>query len=64
MSERSGLLLKVVDGLELDEAYRAVLKPGELLRDRDGHLRRLPRFFYEVPSWDTALETELTEHFA
>jgi hypothetical protein len=64
MSERSGLPLAVVDALELGEEYRRVLRPGELLPDRTGALRRLPRFFYEVPSWDTALETELTEHFA
>jgi hypothetical protein len=64
MSERSGVSLRVVDGLELGKEHRAVLKPGGLAADRDGQLRRLPRFFYEVPSWDTALETELTEHFA
>lgn len=56
--------LQVVDGLELSAAYRAVLRPGELLRDRHGRARRLPRFFYEIASWEEALETQLTEHFA
>lgn len=56
--------LQVVDGLELPAAYRAVLRPGETMHDRHGRARRLPRFFFEIPSWEEALETELTEHFA
>ncbi|HEX8274578.1 MAG TPA: hypothetical protein VF615_18220 [Longimicrobiaceae bacterium] len=52
-----------VDGLTLGEEYRAVLRPGELVRDRSRRLRRLPRFFYEIPSWDAAHDTDLTEHF-
>jgi hypothetical protein len=55
--------LRVVDGLELDEPYREVLRPGGLMADRHGRLRRLPRFFYEIESWDAALETELSPHF-
>lgn len=57
------LPLPVVDALELDEARRAALRPGEVLRDRDGHARRLPRFFYEVASWEEARVTPLAEHF-
>lgn len=52
-----------VDGLTLGEEYRAVLRPGGLLRDRSRRLRRLPRFFYEIPSWEAARDTALTEHF-
>jgi hypothetical protein len=63
MSEGAGLALRVVDARELDPAIRAVLRPGELLPDADGRLRRLPRFFYEVPSWQAANEIELTPHF-
>lgn len=55
--------LRLVDGRELDEAYRRVLRPGERVRDREGRGRRLPRYFYEVPTWDVALETQLTPHF-
>jgi len=55
--------LRVVDGLKLDDGLRRILRPGELMRDRDGRLRRLPRFFYEIPSWETALETPLSPHF-
>ncbi|HVG43800.1 MAG TPA: hypothetical protein VM890_03690, partial [Longimicrobium sp.] len=55
--------LRVVDGMGLDDEYRALLRPGELMRDRGGRLRRLPRFFYEIPSWDVALETELSANF-
>ena len=55
--------LPVVDGLELPAAHRALLKPGELLVGRDGEAHRLPRYFYQIDSWDTALGTPLTAHF-
>jgi hypothetical protein len=55
--------LRVVDGLELDPAHRRVLRPAELMEARDGTRRRLPRWFFEVPSWEAALETDLSPHF-
>jgi len=57
------LALPVVDGLELNDPHRRILRPDELVEDRQGRLRRLPRYFYEVDSWQTALNTTLTEHF-
>jgi hypothetical protein len=56
--------LKLVDGTRLDEDLRAALRPGELVEDRQGHARRLPRFFFEVPSWQAARELRLTPNFA
>jgi hypothetical protein len=58
------LPLKVVDGLRLPAPVREALRPGDLIRDREGHLRRLPRFFYEIAAWRVALETKLTPNFA
>jgi hypothetical protein len=58
------LPLAVVDARALGPELRRVLRPGELLADREGRLRRLPSFFYEVPSWQTARETYLSPHFA
>jgi hypothetical protein len=55
--------LPVVDGLELPPAFRALLKPGELLVGRDGETHRLPRYFYQIDSWDRALATPLSAHF-
>jgi hypothetical protein len=55
--------LKPVDGLELDEPYRAVLRPGELLTDDEGRRRRLPRFFYEIESWEMARRVDVAPHF-
>ena len=55
--------LKVVDGLKLSDTAQRVLRPGELVRGRDGFTRRLPRWFYQVPSWEVALEVSLTPHF-
>jgi len=61
-SERLGL--RLVDGLALPAALRRVLRPGEVIHGRDGRARRLPRFFYEVPSWERAVEVALTPHFS
>ncbi|MDQ3388725.1 MAG: hypothetical protein M3483_04400 [Gemmatimonadota bacterium] len=55
--------LRLVDGRELDGKYREALRPGGLVGDTEGRARRLPRYFYEVPSWEVALETQLTTHF-
>jgi hypothetical protein len=43
---------------------RSPLMPGAVVRDSHARLRRLPRFFYAVESWQTALDTRLTPHFA
>ena len=63
MANQPSLSLRIVDGRTLGEQFQAALRPGTLIEDRHGRKRRLPRYFYEVPSWDTALETELTPHF-
>lgn len=60
----NGLLpLPLVDAFELDSNRRKLLRPDELFEDRQGRARRLPRFFYEVDSWQTALNTVVSEHF-
>jgi hypothetical protein len=56
--------LRIVSGNDLPDHYRALLRPGELVVCREGVNRRLPRFFYEVESWQQAKETMLTPHFA
>src|SRR5438477_13218016 len=55
--------LKIVDALTLPHEYRALLRPGEPVIDalRNSHV--LPRFFYEIPSWQQARETKLSSHF-
>ncbi len=63
MAEWEHLGLPIVDGLTLDRRLREVLRPAELVPDRHGRLRRLPRFFYEVESWDAAKDIELAPHF-
>lgn len=57
--------LRLVDGLDLSDAHRSALRPGEEVPDGgdEGGTLRLPRFFYEVPSWEAALETRLSEYF-
>ncbi|PYQ49547.1 MAG: hypothetical protein DMF59_13305 [Acidobacteria bacterium] len=55
--------IKVVDAFDLDDELRSLLKPGEMLRDAHGRRHRLPRYFYEVPSHDSAVEIRLTPHF-
>lgn len=55
--------LRVVDGLRLSPEHRAALRPGEEARDAVGRAVHLPRYFYEVESWDAALEIRISEHF-
>ena len=55
--------LKIVDGLDLPEGYRSVLRPGECVRAPTGDEVRLPRYFYEIESWEAALEIQLSPHF-
>ena len=57
------LPLKVVDGLKLDAARRELLRPGEWVADARGRRHHLPRFFYEVESWEHAKKIQLSEHF-
>jgi hypothetical protein len=64
VSESGTLPLPVVDGLDLDERHRRALCPDGILPDRNGRGRRLPRFFYEVDSWQTAQKIQLTENFS
>jgi len=60
----SRLPLAVADGLDLDAPVRSLLMPGVRVRDSHARIRRLPRFFYVVESWNAALQTRLTPHFA
>ena len=56
--------LRAVDGRRLEAPLREALRPDGLLCDPEGRARRLPRYFYEVTSWEEARETPLTPHFA
>ena len=56
-------ILPVVDALDLDDALADHVRPGAPMRARDGATHTLPRFFFAVDSWQTALATQLTEHF-
>src|SRR5213080_815932 len=55
--------LRVVDGFNLPEEYRALLRPGEAETDSHGNVHHLPRFFYEITSWQEAHEIRLAPHF-
>ncbi len=57
------LPLPIVDGLELPSSVRAVLCPEEALVDVNGVHRRLPRYFYRIDSWKTALDLDVSPHF-
>ncbi len=64
MTDHRHLGMRIVDALTFDRRLREVLRPAELVPDRHGRPRRLPRFFYEVESWESAKEIELSPHFA
>jgi hypothetical protein len=55
---------QIVDGLKLSQHYRELLRPDEEIVDRHGHAMRLPRYFYEIPDWQSAVEWDMTEHFS
>ena len=56
-------MLRAIDGLSLTEEYRALLRPGEAETDLQGNVHHLPRFFYEIASWQEAHEVRLAPHF-
>ncbi len=64
MGEAHRFPLAIVDGLRLDKALRDVLLPGRTVYDVHGHARRLPRYFYEIPSWEAAMNIQLSPNFA
>jgi len=55
--------LRPVDGLHLPEEYRVLLRPDESEAGANGTVHRLPRFFYEIGSWEEAHEIRLAPHF-
>ena len=55
--------LRPIDCLRLPEEYRALLRPGENEADVNGTVHCLPRFFYEIGSWEEAHEVRLAPHF-
>lgn len=55
--------LRAIDGLTLPEQYRALLRPGESETDFSGNVHHLPRFFYEVATWEEAHALRLAPHF-
>jgi hypothetical protein len=55
--------LTPIDGRRLAKEYRDALAPGGMRCDSDGIQHRLPRFFYEIPSWDYAMAVRLTPNF-
>ena len=56
--------LAIVDGCALDAELRALLRPDEVVQAPDGTIRRLPRYFFEVPSWEAARSAVLAPDFA
>ncbi len=55
--------LRAIDGLNLPDDYRALMRPGETETDLQGNVHHLPRFFYEIGSWQEAHEVRLAPHF-
>jgi hypothetical protein len=56
--------LEVVDGLRLEKSLRDALMPGRIVHDDGGNARRLPRYFYEIPTWESAMAIQLSPSFA
>ncbi|HEY2138965.1 MAG TPA: hypothetical protein VGH00_02720 [Chthoniobacterales bacterium] len=56
--------MKAIDGLTLSVEHRAALRPGEPVTNENGIVHHLPRFFFEVPSWQEAHSLRVASHFA
>ena len=56
--------MKAIDGCSLSPEHRAALRPGEAVNDENGSVHHLPRFFFEVPSWEEAHTIRVATHFA
>jgi Peptidase M15 len=56
-------VLRAVDGLNLPEDYRRLLRPGEAETDLQGNIHHLPRFFYQIGGWQEAHDIRLAPHF-
>lgn len=55
--------LRAVDGFKLPQEYRLLLRPGEAETDFRGNIHALPRFFYQIGSWQEAREIRAAPHF-
>src|SRR6202171_771106 len=55
-------VFRAIDGLKLPAEHRALLRPGESESDLHGNVHHLPRFFYEVASWQKTHEIRLAVH--
>ena len=56
-------MLQAIDGLHLPQDYRVLLRPNEPEAGLNGKVHRLPRFFYQIESWQQAREIRLAPHF-
>jgi hypothetical protein len=54
---------QVIDALTLSAGHRRLLRPGEALADAAGRTHFLPRFFYEIGTWEQAKQQPLAENF-
>lgn len=64
MGEAHRFPLEIVDGLRLEKSLRDVLMPGRIVYDDAGNRRRLPRYFYEIPTWEQAMAIQLSPNFS
>jgi CubicO group peptidase (beta-lactamase class C family) len=55
--------LNVADGFRLPPEIRALLRPGQPVRDSRGRTHLLPRFFLEIGSWEEAKKRKAVPHF-
>lgn len=63
VAESRTATLPVVDGLELPDEVRRLLRPGEPAADAEGREVPLPRWFYEIDTWETARRVKLAPYF-
>jgi hypothetical protein len=55
--------LRAIDALTLSVEHQEAFRPGEAIADANDVIHHLPRFFFEVPSWEEARALRVATHF-
>lgn len=63
MLDAPSIPLRRVRGSSLPPAVQECLRPGETIQGPDGVDLVLPDTFFEIPSWDVAMKTQLAPNF-
>lgn len=59
----AAIQLRAIDALTLSAQHQAAFRPSEAITNENDVVHHLPRFFFEVPSWEEARALRVATHF-